>query len=369
MARYLCNVYKDTGNVLLTDVQNVVVNTGRVQIQDPFRGSTAIITGRNPQNLPALEIGTNMYIEILRSTVYGNVVFFGKISNIETIYGEVSNMDTWVIQIEDAIALAGRALTGSTFSWAAGTRTNIAAAQAGVSAGVAILDYYGTVGYSPQGQSFVSAQSLPTTNLLAILNQLATTEQGRMAGIDYETIGWVNRSDLGQTQFVTSFSDGSLTANYPVTKYNEIRFASLGDSSYSMATVEPAGLAPQTRGSGVRDFVAQSYDETTAQAQNLADYILATLDVNQAAPLTISCISEIQTNDALIDAFQYAAIGWKVELILRGQRYNLFLNGGTMTINPEQIRVTFNVVSAEAQNFFILDSDTFGVLDQNKLGF
>jgi hypothetical protein len=30
---------------------------------------------------------------------------------------------------------------------------------------------------------------------------------------------------------------------------------------------------------------------------------------------------------------------------------------------------TFNLVSADALNFFILDSTAFGVLDQNKLGF
>lgn len=369
MARYTCEVYKDTGNVLLTDVQNVVVNTGRIQIQDPFRGSTATISGRNPQNLPALEIGTNVYIQILRSPSYGSFVYFGKITNIEVLYGEVANMDTWTIQLEDALALAGRTITSNTFSWSAGIRTDAAASLAGVDAGVPVYNYWQTLSYTPQGQSFVSAQSLPNSNLLAVLNQLATTEQGRMISAGYDQVGWINRSDLGQNAFVTSFTDGSLSATYAVTKYNEIRFASLGDSSYTKATVEPEGLAAQTRGAGVRDFVAKSYDQTTTQAQNLADYILATLDVNTAAPLTISCISEVQVNDALIDAFQTTQFGNKAELILRGQRYNLFLNGATLTATPEQVRVTFNVVSSEAQNFFILDSATFGVLDQNRLGF
>jgi len=369
MARYDCVVYRTVGNVALTDVQNVVMDTGRVQIQDPFKGSTATITGRNPQNLPSLAIGTEMYVQIMRSPVYGSFVFFGKITNIEVIYGEVANMDRWVIQLEDGLAFAGRAITGPTFSWSAGIRTDQAATQAGLSAGVVVFNYWQTLTYNPQGQSLVSAQNVPNANLLSVLNQLATTEQGRLVSGGYDSVGIINRSDLGQAQFITSFSDGSLTATYPVTKYSEIRFASLGDSSYPMVTVEPEGLATQSKGTGSRDFLAKSYDQTTTQASNLADYILATLDVNTAAPLSISCISEIQTNDALIDAFQLAQFGWKAELILRGQRYNVFLNGGTLTATPEQVRVTFNVVSSDAQNFFILDSTSFGVLDEDKLGF
>jgi hypothetical protein len=40
-----------------------------------------------------------------------------------------------------------------------------------------------------------------------------------------------------------------------------------------------------------------------------------------------------------------------------------------MTANPDQTRWSFNIVSSDAQNFFILDSADFGVLDQNRLGF
>jgi hypothetical protein len=45
------------------------------------------------------------------------------------------------------------------------------------------------------------------------------------------------------------------------------------------------------------------------------------------------------------------------------------MEGATMTANPDASRWTFNIVSSEAQNFFILDSADFGVLDTNRLGF
>jgi len=40
-----------------------------------------------------------------------------------------------------------------------------------------------------------------------------------------------------------------------------------------------------------------------------------------------------------------------------------------LTGNPDQTRITFNLVSADALNFFRLDNVEFGVLDTNKLGF
>ena len=373
MARYRMEAELQTPlgqpSILLQDVQSVVINLGRKQIQDPFRGGTATITGRNPQNLPALEIGSNVFLQVWSGTTLVRDVFSGKVSNLETVFGEVSNADTWSIQLEDGVALAGRSITTNTFSWSAGITTDIAAQDAGASAGVSVFNFYLTTGYAPVGSSFVSAQSLPNANLLSVLNDLALTEQGRIVSGSANSVGIINRSDLSQGQFITSFTDGSLTATYNPTKYNEIRFASLGDSAYDKVTVEPAGLTSQTSGTGARDFVAKTFDQTTSQASNLADYILATLSVNTGAPLTISGISEVQVNDRLIDAFRVSELGWKAELILRGQRYNVFLNGATLTATPEQIRVTLNVVSSDALNFFILDSPVFGRLDADRLGF
>jgi hypothetical protein len=46
----------------------------------------------------------------------------------------------------------------------------------------------------------------------------------------------------------------------------------------------------------------------------------------------------------------------------------VFLEGGTMTATPEQTLFVFDVVSSAANDFFILDSTTFGILDTNRLG-
>jgi hypothetical protein len=54
---------------------------------------------------------------------------------------------------------------------------------------------------------------------------------------------------------------------------------------------------------------------------------------------------------------------------LRGDVYDVFVEGSTVTATPEQSRFTLNLVSSEALSFFILDSTAFGRLDTDKLGF
>jgi hypothetical protein len=113
----------------------------------------------------------------------------------------------------------------------------------------------------------------------------------------------------------------------------------------------------------------RSFDQTTTQAKNLADYVKATFDVQTQVPNTISVLSESQTNFQMQQVIDISNSFGEVELYLRGNSYRLFVLGLTVTATPDQARFTLNVASSEALNFFILDSPTFGVLDQNKLGF
>jgi len=367
MARYEWQAVLNATNVPLDDVQSISITKGRQQVQDPFKAGVATITGRNPQNLPTLNIGEELYIQCLGPS-FGSFVYFGVVSDLRIKYGEVANIDTWTLELEDALALAGRATTTSNYSWAAGIRTDEAAFLAGQNAGIGVSDVYTTLTYISEGQSFVSAQSLPNANLMQVLNQLAATEQGRLVQSGYD-VGFINRSDLGKGGFEVSFSDGSLAATYPVTHFNSLDFRSLSDSYFNHVVVEPVGLASQQSGTGDASFVMSTYDQTTAQAQSLAAYVLQTLDVNEPVPSAVAAISEIQTNNSMIDAARSAGMGKKAELILRGSRYNVFVEGCSISATPEQTRISYNLISSDAQNFFILNNANFGVLNTNKLGF
>lgn len=357
-----------SGPVQIGDVQSVTIRMGRTQIQDPFKAGTATVTGRKPENLPIIEIGYPFQLKATDGSA-GDWVYYGTVSDFTVEYGTVPAEDTWTISLEDSLAKAGRSFTSDSFAWSAGIRTDQAASQAATDCVIQLNNVWTGGSYVSQGQSLVSAQSLPNTNLLTILNQLAATEQGRICQ-DAGNIGWVNRSDLGQLTFGASFTDGTLTANYGAVPFTNVQFTSLADSAFLAVLVEPDGLAPQLSGAGgFRQFTLQSYDQTTTQAQNLADYVLATLNDYVPVPLTISTTDYVQTGTTLADLLVAVNKGCWAELILRGDRYELLVEGMTVTAVPGSTRCTFNVVSADAVNFFILDSTTFGVLDSSRLGF
>jgi len=364
MARYAWDVEYDN-SVSLSNVQNITITKGRIQVQDPFKSSTATVQGRDLSSLPNVEIGAPIVI----SASNGADVFyalFGVVADVQITYGQVASMDTWTIFCEDAVARVGRSLTTDTFSWSAGTTTaqavidTVANATGGA---VTVL-----VAGSPN-ESTVSAQSLPNTNALQILNQLATTEQGYIYGNSPTEIGFRLRSEIGQWSLAGDFSDDSLVTVNDVAIFDQVVFRSQADSFADEVVIEPEGLAAQTAGTGPRRSSFKSFDQTTTQAQNLADYVLATLVVQDSVPSTISAISEVQFNNVAIRCAIEAGFGVRCGLILRGESYNLFVEGSTITATPEQTRFTLNVVSSDAQNFFILDSPVFGRLDSDRLGF
>jgi hypothetical protein len=369
MPRYAYEVRYGNTPTVLTNVQTFNISKGRQQVQDPFRASVATITGRVPSGLPTVEIGQRL--EIWCTTPSPDIaVFRGTVSDFRINYGIVSNEDTWQIDCEDSFAAAGRALTSPSAGWAANALSDDAAIVLAFGAGINVINIYPV-----DGSSRLSAQSVPNTNLLDVLQQIIFTEQGRLInlGLDGSNVpglGFVPRSAIGAYPTLGAFTDGTVATGLITAKYDQVVFTSQADSFFNEVVIEPAGLADQISGTtGRRVFTGKSYDVDTAQAQNLADFVLATLNVANAVPQVVSCTSEMQTTDLAVDAFLTAGEGTKLRLILRGVTYEVFVEGGVLTANPDETRFTLYLVSAAAQNFFILDSATFGVLDQNKLGF
>lgn len=354
------------GGTLLDNVQTIQITRGRVQIQDPFKAGTAIITGRVPSSLPAgLVIGTEINIQESTGSVY---MFVGTVADVSISYGNIPEMDVWTIRCEDVLAAAGRAYlpgTGSSPSTNVYDVANIVANQTSIG----VIDVWGI-----ESDSIASSVTYNNQDLLQVLQELIFTDQGRIFPINsYGTIGWASRAALGQWPEVCLFTDESATlAGYDKVYYQAIDFSSMADSYFDRVLVEPVGLATQSAGAtDGRTFTGVSRDATTTQAQNLADYVLQTLQVNTSVPFSVSIVSENQPNQGIgaLDAYYYAGQGARAKLILRGTTYNVFIEGATLTANPDQTRITYNLVSSEAMNFFILDDPTFGVLDSSKLGF
>lgn len=363
MARYAWNVIYD-GSVNIDDIQSISITKGRSQITDPFKGGTATISGREVSLLPTLEIGKE--IEIVATEGLNDfTMFHGIIADVQINYGTIAALDTYQIQCEDALAIAGRGLTNDPFTWSAGLTTYQAAEDVLYDAFLSALSFTGT-----NASSTVSGQSVPNANVLQLLNTLAATEQGYLFPLDPYTIQWIGRNEYPTQAPLGDFTDGTLVTVNPEAPFQSVTFRSYADSYYDRVVVEASGLAPRSAGvGGTRVYTLQTYDSTLTQAKNLADYLLATLQVQEQVPSSITTIAEVQFNNVALEAAQLAGSGRRAGLILRGDSYQMFIEGSTVTATPDQTRITLNLVSSEALSFFILDNAAFGRLDADRLGF
>jgi hypothetical protein len=362
--------YEITANgSALAEFTTLTLNKGRQQVQDPFKAGTASVTGLDISTVSGLDIGDRLTIKVvaINGTTVSYTLFDGQIANITADFGFTTNMDRWTIEADDSLAAAGRIFMSNFF--VAGMTTGVASSFVAQATGIDVFQPFPVA-----AESKVSTQSFDNENLLTVLNKLIATEQGRLVPVNPDNMQFYNRNTLNIFGTLCNFTDGTVASALPAVKYQQIVFRSRSESFYTKVIVEPEGLASQTSGTGSRVFTMQTYDQTTAQASDLAAYVLATLDVSQDVPASISYIAENQATASVQYAVEAATFltlsaSNSILLTLRGTQYSCFVEGFTVSANPDQTRFTLNLSSSEATVGFILDDADFGVLDQNKLGF
>jgi hypothetical protein len=357
----------------LDDLQTASVISGRVSVQDPYKAATANITGRNPADLPAIQVGDFLLVEAYppdESVQY--YMFQGRIADVQIEFGIVEAMDRWTILAEDALANAGRLNVSG--SWAAGLSTGEAASflLAGTGVPFTVIDTY------IERASKVSAQTFTNANVLNVLNELIATEQGNITGGGNDAIIWQGRNEFTVSNPSARFTDDVQEVSVtPQLTYDTLKFKSMADSVANKVIVSPEGLAPQSFGTGTKSFELKSYDQTTSQAGDLAAYVQSTLTQTIDVPYSISARISSQGDLFLL---QLAANGAQsrnfVEVELRGTTYNCIINGATVSADPSDARVQLNLFAADLSAFFVLDDNFYGVLQDdgppafnNKLGF
>jgi hypothetical protein len=357
----------------LDDLQTVNITTGRKNVQDPYKAGTANIEGRNPADLPVIEVGDFLRIEAYppdESLQY--FMFQGRIADVQIQYGFVPALDRYTIFAEDALANAGRLNVSG--SWVAGITTAEAADDILAGTGVPIV----FITPALAGASKVSAQTLTNANLLTVLNELMATEQGNLSSASNDQIQWQGRNELTVSNPSAIFTDDPAGVSVtPQVAYDVLNFASLADNVATKVIVTPEGLAPQTFGSGTKSFEMKSYDQTTSQAGDLAAYVQSTLTQATDVPFSISARTSLQSDLFIL---YLADSGPRerlfVEVELRGTIYNCIINGATVSSDPQDTRVQLYLFAADLSAFFVLDDDFYGVLQtdgppafNNKLGF
>lgn len=340
---------------VLTNVTSTSERQGKTSLFETVQSSTGQINGINPSALPTIRVG-----DWIQGNT-GTLSLGGLVANFQVYYGKDPDEDRWTITFEDAIAILGR--TEVTVSWSAGVTTQDAIMTVAQAAGV---DYLGLT--TDTSKSRVSAQSFTNTNALQIIRQIEATEQGSIiagafiSGIGNPITPAINPLGRGVITTAGRFNDGSSTALVNTDfRYESLDFAALADNYAQKVIVEPAGLAAQTAGSGNRVYTLQTYDETTAQAAQLAQYVDTILSGQTAGPERVAVIMEAQVSPTFpTDA---------TTILLRSNTYTANVLGREIQADPTATRVAWSLAPGATTNWLVLDNATLGTLDNNRLGF
>jgi hypothetical protein len=243
------------------------------------------------------------------------------------------------------------------------------------------------------GRHNVIAEPLATTSLsssaqtftggvLDLINTLLRTIQFIIDDIDAQ------RSVVSGS-FITAFypigNASSLTFSDAGTvgalKFSDLEYLSSVQNTFTEVEVVPAGLATQSATSGAAPYNTLVYDtfsESTSDALNLAEFILATQSLVQVTPFSIAtntniaptCLgfAELNTRSKLVPLTGVQVLGSLITVIFRGTTVTAQIQGINTTFYPEYAAVQL-YLSPSLGAPFTLDSTILGVLDQNKLGF
>lgn len=360
--------------VTLSNVVGVQCSVGRQNILDAWPISQATFTIRYPNGystpLTRMQMGQQ-----IRFTFPGgsNPGWFGTIRDVRVEWGvpyanSKGEADYLIILAEGGLAQWGRANTfadtiaGGDFL----TALSLVAVANGLS--------YTTTLTNERVDSVAN-----NNNLLEWVQKSVTTFQGRLLDGNFSAptastktssiyIGKANKEGL----VATKFSD--TTNNATSRRFQSFEFDSLADNYYDEVLVQGQSSITGQASAGATDTRTLSISaipETTAQAENLADYLLSQFDAPLLAPSAISAISEGQhTNnlDTLGTTDFWKLPLYKVQIDFRGTTYYAQIEGVTVTATPEQSRFTYYLSPQDMNNYLILDDAVFGKLDQNRLG-
>lgn len=340
----------------ISNVQEFVISQGQQKISDPLRAGTGIIRGRRPDLLPTIEIGHEVFVQTLGSA-FAN--YFFRVTDFTITYGITPSLDTWEIEMEDAVATLGR-LTSS-YTWTAGSTVSTALNSVCTAAGVTLTVYgAGTV-------SKCSAQVIVQENALEVFGRLNTQEQGIFqASGGFNDILYYGR---GWTDDITTYDasdDG--TGTDPI-KYDNLEFIGLADNYANNIYVEPAGLTTQSAGSGVFSATFQTYNQTTGAALDLANYLLGSYNAQVQTPAVLTAKWNSNSSGAQANLALLTGPAVQLKIKFRTGTYYGVVIGFSIAGRLDDIIYTYYLAAPAYYGQFTLDSAQYGVLDTNRLGY
>lgn len=338
-------------------VLEVSLRSGQRKLTDGISAGTAYVRGRRPDLMNETPfIGMKVQVRVYMKLAAGgttNVNLGFRVADYRINYGRSTAEDTWEMELEDAFAYLGRASLPTTVI-ANGTATNTAAATIASAAGLTQTSYGTTT-------TTTSGQTVTDQNGLDVYQTLVNTEGAKVLA-DATSIRWYARNYWIYNSTVSTFSDTGAANTF---NYTTFEARSLADNYAEKVIVRPRGSSDVVSGTGIFSYNLDSYSFDTGEAQNLADFMRGSLDVDVTTPTVIGF--QLNGKDStILDVFKREPRSASV--IFRGVTTLNQVLGFEIYSNPEETRAVLYLANSDFLNFLILNDAVYGKLDSNRLG-
>ncbi len=369
----------------LTGIQSVNITRGRQRSQDPFSGSTCVIE-LIPANSYAIPLALGQFVDIRDSNSAASPCYYaGRITDIQRRYDVPYNSGTGAapgdritLVVSGGLGVVGANITNITTNLLNGY--DAISQISGIFAGAVYVFINAPYNFIPPDKDiwsgvFTSGQTIQAgTSGLSVVSKLLNMAQwiaddydqtrAQYGGYNY---GIVVQPPGASGTPITFTDDGS--AGF---KYQTIEYLSSLQSSFSTIAVEPDGLTKQfsTNVSSTLNntLTVETYDQTTTQAKNLADYLLTVSTQSQPAPFVIETSSAASDTAGELGRFTTYPIGTAATVKFRGSTVFAMVQGWSIAYYADMARVRC-YLSPSLGTWFTLNSTAFGVLDTNRLGY
>ena len=357
----------------LTNVQGIQISLGRGAQLDQVKASTATFELRYPTGYasPVTALISGTFIRIQNTTGSAYSVWLGRISDVSARYGipyagGVGQADFLSVTCEGNFAAVGR-MQGNNYAMAAGGLSQ------------QCLDAYNESGVEVQfitsgGEPQMAATTVSST-WADWVARAALTVNARLWDSSTLFGSWIVSPFFSNVSTV-NFSDTANNATNQI--YNQINFDSLSDNFYTQIQVDPESYAVATvtqAGASLpyRTYQVNTLNNSTSQATDYANYLLANYGTARFAISSFTCMAEAQSSFQL-DKIGYQSLmpqapGTQVSVAFRGTTYQCIIEGVTMSATPAGASFTYYVSGADLNAYLILNNTTFGRLDYNRLGY
>ena len=351
-----------------SDVMSFTYSTGRRTQFDSWSPGGLVLTIKNESNQAD---GYNLNDKIILTAV--GSLWFQWFYVQEVLFNDLGGDGAGSTATVICTDLLGRLGRIQVFEQSIGSAKTLLQLQNAFGALLPAGTFFGGI---TDGSSTAAADASYSGTALNRLNLNMTTEQGWLSVVDQQILMF-GREDLDTwTASVILAREAELPYQMG---YSDIKRIALGPNYLNTCTATPPVAAAQnaTNSAGVATYGTYgaefaTVDNSQAQALSFAEWQVYSRDDPDELSFQISVSDTANDLAQLFVAFYYSeplvTVSYKKPGSATPVSTTQVYNGWSMSVTPSRTDVEIFTSPLTYTNFFTLDSNTFGVLDQSRLG-